>query len=211
MKGLGASSQDNAIARFEAESRCVGGDVGPRFVDDSNDTDWNPHLPTIRPFGLFHILTTSPTGSARRATSRIPFAISPITAGVNLNRSIKAGKRNPFPLLPDPSHSPQSESPGSSPNDRPSRQGLILRIGGKPAQRVRSLLGLRRHLPDFSPKIDALLHSTTKSSRWITSSEYLYPKTVFNLFGSKTLDPFELRGAIVHKTPGEFFSPWADA
>jgi hypothetical protein len=53
-------------------------------------------LPTIKPLGLFHILTISPTGSGRRATSRSPSAIPWITGGVNLKRSINGEERRFF-------------------------------------------------------------------------------------------------------------------
>ena len=39
------SAQQNRIAAFVCETKCVHGNVRPRFVDDRRDAEWNAHLP----------------------------------------------------------------------------------------------------------------------------------------------------------------------
>ena len=38
------TAQDRRIARFQAQCRCVGGNVRSGFVDDANNAQWHTHL-----------------------------------------------------------------------------------------------------------------------------------------------------------------------
>ena len=48
---LFAAAQDGRVARFEAEARRIGGDVGPRFVDNDDHPDGSSDLAKLQPVG----------------------------------------------------------------------------------------------------------------------------------------------------------------
>ena len=51
MIALGAAAQDDCVARLEAQSTGVGGDVGPRFIDHADDAERHSHPRYIEAVG----------------------------------------------------------------------------------------------------------------------------------------------------------------
>ena len=47
MQRFRAAAQDAGVSRLETKGGGVGGDVGPRFVDDADDAEWHPHVPDL--------------------------------------------------------------------------------------------------------------------------------------------------------------------
>ena len=49
MEALGAAAEYRGVSRLEAQPAGVGGDVGPRFVDDSDDAQRHAHARDEKP------------------------------------------------------------------------------------------------------------------------------------------------------------------
>ena len=44
-----AAAQNCGVAGFQAERGCIGGHIGPRFIDDADDPEWNAHSSDLEP------------------------------------------------------------------------------------------------------------------------------------------------------------------
>ena len=95
------AAQTGGVARLEAESGGVAGDVRPVLVDDRRSTPRGTRTrSTRRPFGRTRPSTTSPTGSARVATWRSPSAMAVDPGLGRAQRSSVGGRRPPSARRP---------------------------------------------------------------------------------------------------------------
>ena len=181
---LRAAAQDRRVPRHQAKRAGIGGHVGPRFVDDTDDADRHRHPVDAKPVGPLPLAQKAAERVVRAATCSTPAAIPSTRPGSRARRSSSA------PLRPDASAAVMSLAfafriaasslriaVAAASERTPPRLGRACRE--HPRRRAR--LGAERgHLGGnvlFRPAAPRLGYahgpcssSSTRSSRWIISA-----------------------------------------